>query len=114
MKKKIGLKESDIRNIVKKIIKEGRWASDDSFSKSRGETGYAHGSKNMPDPNYELENPNNINPYCGYNDSDEMYQDLKDFQRKERRYNRDNLRRAMKSADERPLHRKGSLNRELE
>ena len=102
-----------IESIVKEVLREANYFANDYQAGS----GYARGSVNMPNPAYDDVSPYQEHPTSCYavpdRDSNKMYRDLQDFNNKEKRYMRDADKRWMKSADIRPLHRKGSLNREF-
>lgn len=123
MKRKIRLTESDfhriVRESVKKIMEEYYPVNGNNFAKDDrlGAKGYVNGSANMPNPEYDDIAPysKNIGDYYAApnRDSDQMYKDNAEFNRRERNRLSAADRRWMKSADTRPLHRKGSLNREF-
>lgn len=82
-----------------------------------GAKGYVNGSANMPNPKYDDVAPysKNIGDYYSApnRDSDQMYRDNVEFNKRERNKQTAADRRWMNAADSRPLHRKGSLNREI-
>ena len=110
---RIRLNESQLHRIIKESVKnilresDGFSAFGDGYfrhdSKSAAH-GYINGSVNMPDPRCEY-------PYNGDCDSNRMNQDNIDFNRRLKRNANAADKRWGKAADERPLHRKDSLNR---
>ena len=118
-KKQIHLTEQDINKMVMKALTEeldkrprtSSFAKDDRISAS----GYTHKSANMPNPAHDDKAPymKGMSDYYAApdRDSETMHKDIdrlnKSIKDKQRRADK----RWMKSADTRPLHRKGSLNR---
>ena len=122
-KKLIRLTEQDLHRIVKesvnRIMEEYYPVNSNDFAKDYrlGAKGYVNGSANMPNPKYDDAAP--YSKYIGdyysapYRDSDQMYRDNVEFNKREHNKQTAADRRWEKAADSRPLHRKGSLNREL-
>lgn len=81
-----------------------------------GAKGYVKGSANMPNPKYD-----DVAPYskhtdyyaAPHRDSDQMYKDDAEFNKREHNRQTAADKRWKKAADSRPLHRKGSLNRAM-
>ena len=122
-KKLIRLTEQDLHRIVKesvnRIMEEYYPVNSNDFAKDYrlGAKGYVNGSANMPNPKYDDAAP--YSKYIGdyysapYRDSDQMYRDNVEFNKREHNKQTAADRRWMNAADSRPLHRKGSLNREF-
>lgn len=122
-KKLIRLTESDLRRLVKesvkKIMEEYYPVNGNNFAKDYrlGAKGYVKGSANMPNPEYDDIAPysKNIGDYYAApnRDSDQMYKDNVEFNRRERNRQSAADRRWMKSADSRPLYGKNSPNNDI-
>ena len=122
-KKLIRLTESELHRIVeesvKRIMEEYYPVNSNDFAKDYrlGAKGYVKDSANMPNPKYD-----DVAPYSKHTDyysapnrdSDQMYKDNAEFNKRERNKQKAADKRWMKAADSRPLHRKGSLNRAME
>lgn len=121
--KRYTLTESNLRNLIRESIKnvlreadENSYGGDGNFRHDYriGAHGYVTGSVNMPDD--KIKDPSNVrwrNPYLGDTDSNRMHKDLEDMNKKERNNMRRADKRWQKSADSRPLHRKGAAQRDL-
>ena len=123
MKKIVRLTESDLHRIVKesvkRIMEEYYPVNSNNFAKDYrfGAEGYVKGSANMPNPKYD-----DVSPYskhtdyyaAPHRDSDQMYKDDAEFNKREHNKQTAADKRWMNAADSRPLHRKGSLNRAME
>lgn len=122
-KKLVRLTESDLHRIVeesvKRIVEEYYPVNSNDFAKDYklGAKGYVKNSANMPNPKYD-----DVAPYSKHTDyyaapnrdSDQMYKDNVEFNKRERNKQTAADKRWKKAADSRPLHRKGSLNRAME
>jgi nucleoid DNA-binding protein len=94
-KKKANLEEYGPENL---FAKDSRIAAN----------GYVNKSVNMPNPHQQSYYSGN--PYLGDTDSNRMQQDIEDFNQKIKRSAHNNLMRALKAADKRPLYGKDALN----
>lgn len=121
--KRYRLTESRLRGMIREAVKnvlreadENSYGGDGNFRHDYriGAHGYVTGSVNMPDD--KIKDPSNVrwrNPYVGDTDSNRMHKDLEDMNKKERNNMRRADKRWQKSADSRPLHRKGAAQRDL-
>ena len=122
-KKLIRLTESDLHRIVRetvnKIMEEYYPVNSNNFAKDYrlGAKGYVNGSANMPNPEYDDIAPysKNIGDYYASpnRDSDQMYKDNAEFNRREHNRLSAADRRWKKAADTRPLYRKNSPNNDI-
>lgn len=122
-KKLIRLTESDLHKIVKesvnRIMEEYYPINSNDFTKDYrfAANGFANNSANMPSPEYDDIAPysKNIGDYYAapYRDSDQMYRDNVEFNRREHNKQAAADRRWMKAADSRPLYRKNSPNNDI-
>ena len=122
-KKLIRLTESDLHKIVKesvnRIMEEYYPINSNDFTKDYrfAANGFANNSANMPSPEYDDIAPysKNIGDYYAapYRDSDQMYRDNVEFNRREHNKQAAADRRWMKAADSRPLYKKNSPNNDI-
>jgi len=117
MKNIIRLNEENLHRLIEGCVREVLNEVNSFSNDYQYGSGYAKGSVNMPNPAYDDVASYQEHPMYTYSvpdrDSNQMYRDLQDFNNKEGRYMKDADRCWMKAADTRPLHRKGSLNREF-
>ncbi len=124
MRHKVKLTERELRNMisesVRRVLQEvtmngttSPYTNDFASDNRIAAHGYTHNSANMPDPSYDGIKKGDY--YAAPNrDSSSMHKDIDNFNKKQKKNAKSADKRWGKSADSRPLHRKGSLNRAFE